>query len=872
MPLNPVSTTLMHDGTILVISGSEADQNNHNGASESYRAAIWDPTGTDESSIHVWNLEYDVFCSGTAVAPHGRALIVGGTSDYTYTGDSRASFYDPATGELAQTPSMAAGRWYGTATVLGDGRVMAISGLTGTAATNTTVEIFDLANAGAGWGVPIAEPFTPPLFPREFLLPNGTVFFTGQGAGPSISRAYIFDPVAKTWVPSLKVTVRRDYGSAVLLPLLPPDYTPRVMNFGGGSPTKRTTEIVDLSQASPAWVAGPDMSTRRIEMNATILPNGKVLAEGGSVNDEAPDGPGKLADIYDPVTNTMSSGGTAAYSRLYHSNAILLPDARVISVGSNPGDRGSYQPAIEIYTPPYLFDANDKPVSSRPVITGVSQSVLGYGAPFSVTYTGTSAIASAVLMRPGSATHAFDMDQRLIGLCGPSPQPACTGSGTLSLNTPPNGNLAPPGFYMLFLLDGAGVPSKAQWIELTPHASPPPTGTIVTPAADATVTAGGTVTFTTDTVASKYAWVFPGAWPAASTAQAPAAVTYDEPGEYVASLTVIDAAGDSDPSPPTRTITVLPATADFDLTVSPPASTAIPGSPAQFTVNVVPLQGFTGAVALNVSSESGFPTGVTSGGFSPATISGAGSSTLTMDTTTDAIPYAVSLTVTGTSGTLVHAASTSLMIALAPPTALMADASSGEVVLSWMPSTGASGYQVQRAMASGGPYETIACPSVTAYTDTGVANGTTYYYVVSASYAGGPDAGGASADSAEVAATPSCPAPGYAGLLTASKSGATTSWSWTAGAVAFDLVQGDLTALRATGGDFAAAVAGCLANDTAALTIDDPNPDPPQDGGTFTLLRAVATACPAAGSYDDGSTLAEGSRDPGIAASGGGCP
>jgi hypothetical protein len=62
-------------------------------------------------------------------------------------------------------------------------------------------------------------------------------------------------------------------------------------------------------------------------------------------------------------------------------------------------------------------------------------------------------------LRPNlSSTHAFDMDQRLIGLCGPSPQPLCSGSGTLSLTTPPNGNIAPPGYYMLFILDSAGVP------------------------------------------------------------------------------------------------------------------------------------------------------------------------------------------------------------------------------------------------------------------------------------------------------------------------------------------------------------------------------------------------------------------------------
>jgi hypothetical protein len=99
------------------------------------------------------------------------------------------------------------------------------------------------------------------------------------------------------------------------------------MNFGGGSPATRSTEIIDLSAVPPHYTSGPDMSTGRIQMNAVILPNGKVLAEGGSVNNEAPDA--ARPRIIRPVTNTFSSAGTAAYSRLYHSPAILLPDATV---------------------------------------------------------------------------------------------------------------------------------------------------------------------------------------------------------------------------------------------------------------------------------------------------------------------------------------------------------------------------------------------------------------------------------------------------------------------------------------------------------------------------------------------------------------
>ena len=486
------------------------------------------------------------------------------------------------------------------------------------------------------------------------------------------------------------------------------------------------------------------MSTGRIQMNATLLPNGKVLAEGGSQNNESPSTPGKRADLYDPVTNTFTSAGTASYSRLYHSVALLLPDATVVSMGSNPGSRGSYEPAIEIYTPAYLFDANDQMITTgRPSITGTTPASgpLGYNAPFTVTYTSTSPISSAVLMRPGAATHAFDMDQRLIGLCGASPQPPCTGSGTLTLTTPPNGNIAPPGLvHALPPRFSAGVPSKAQFLQLSPYTTAPPVGTIDSPAADVTIPAGGSVSFGTSTAAAKYSWIFPSGSPKTSTMQTPGNVTFATPGELLASLTVIDAAGNSDPSPPTRTITVLAANAaDFDIDVTPSSRAVVPGQSTTFTVTVTPISGFTGTVSLSVGSESGFPSGITSGGFNPASITGAGSSTLTMNTTASASPYALSLTITGTAGTISHTAATTLLVNLQPPASLTATAGNAQVSLSWPASLGASSYTVQRALVSGGPYVTVGCPTTTSYTDTGLTNGTTYYYVVSAAYTGGPE-------------------------------------------------------------------------------------------------------------------------------------
>src|SRR5262249_31772523 len=157
-------------------------------------------------------------------------------------------------------------------------------------------------------------------------------------------------------------------------------------------------------------------------------------------------------------------------------------------------------------------------------------------------------------------------------------QPACTdsGPGVLSVTTPPNGNVAPPGYYMLFVLDSDGVPSKARFIQLAAHASAPPHGTISSPASDMSVLAGGPLRFPTTAPAAGYSWVFPGGSPGASTAQNPT-VPFSTPGDYFASLTVTDGTGTSDPSPPTRRIRVLPASPDFLIQVVPTSRAILPG-------------------------------------------------------------------------------------------------------------------------------------------------------------------------------------------------------------------------------------------------------------------------------------------------------
>jgi hypothetical protein len=879
MPINPISATLLRNGKILLMAGSENDAYNNTTGAQSYRAALWDPTGIDQNAVVTKRVNYDVFCSGTVQLPHGRTISIGGSSDYSFTGEARGTFFDPVSESFAQSQNMSAGRWYGTATALGDGRIMAFSGLTSSGGVGTTIQLYNLANAGSGWETSITEPFTPPLFPRAILLPNGRVFFTGHGSGGSISTGWIFNPATSGWTASAATTRDRAYCATVILPLTGPSYVPKIMAFGGGDPAVTSTEMIDMSAGTPSWTSKATMSTERADLNAVLLPNGKVLLSGGSKNRETPDAGGKNADMYDPATNVRSSAGTASFARLYHSSALLLPDATVASVGSNPSSRGKYETAIEIYTPPYLYDANDQLITAaRPVITGVPASAVAYGTGFSVTYTSGSPIVSAVLARPGSTTHAGDMEQRIVGLCGPAPQTPCTGSGTMALTAPPNGNVAPPGYYMLFLIDSAGVPSKAQWVDLETVVTAPPSGSIASPATDVTINQGGTVSFNSATTATKYSWVFPGGAPSTSTSKTPGNVTYSTAGEYVASLTLIDASNNSDPSPPTRKIKVLPSAANFDISVTQSSRTVKPGESATFTVNITALSGFTGPVTFTAASEGGFPTGVSSGGFSPSTVNGSGSTTLTMNASGSATPYATSVTVTGTSGGISHAAATTLIVTLAAPANLAATTASNTVNLSWSSVPGATGYRVARSL--GGAPMTIGCTASTNYSDSGLTNGVTYHYAVYATFTGGVNLGGVSSPSAEIQATPPCLSPTYSGNLFGTKDGGVPTWSWTAGgATAFDLVRGDLNVLRSTGGDFQAALDAlpvgenaCLANDTGSLSLTDPYGDPDPDTAYFALLRPVTTACVAVGTLDDGAPSQIGTRDAEVAGSSRACP
>ncbi|HXP82795.1 MAG TPA: chitobiase/beta-hexosaminidase C-terminal domain-containing protein [Verrucomicrobiae bacterium] len=640
MPINPIHVTLLNTGNVLVVSGSGNDPGNPN-----LQAAVWNPLA---GTVTVQTVGFDMFCNGMITLPDGRVLIAGGTIAYTpaFLGSSQASIYDPVNNTFTNQPAMAHGRWYPSVTTLPNGSVMVFSGLTETGPTNSTYEFYTL---GSGWSPAYAAPWTPPLYPRMHVLPNGNLFYSGLGPSSNL-----FNPSTNTWTLNVATTnydAMRLYGSSVLLPLTPGNnYDPRVMILGGGTtttPATATTEIIDLGAANPKWVYGPNMSAPRIEMDATILPNGKVLALGGSVNDENAATASLNADLYDPNANTFSPAGTEAFARLYHTVSLLMPDATVWVAGGNP-NQGNYEPHMEVYSPPYLFNA-DGSLATRPTITSLSTSKLGWGGAFTVQTPDAANISSVVLMRDGSSTHAFDFDQRYVGLSFTS------GSGVLNVTAPPNANIAPPGYYMLFILNSSGVPSVASFVQFSANpTAQSPTGKITSPASNVMVAAGKSVSFAasgTDPnpggTISSYYWSFYGGNPSSSTLANPV-VTYPTPGTYSAQLTVTDNLGLTDPHPPTLTITVP----DFSLAVSPNSNAVTPGSATTSTITVTAGGGFTGNVNL---SASGLPPGATAA-FSPTAVTNSGSSTMTISTSALVALGAYSVAVTASNGPITHTA------------------------------------------------------------------------------------------------------------------------------------------------------------------------------------------------------------------------
>jgi hypothetical protein len=267
-------------------------------------------------------------------------------------------------------------------------------------------------------------------------------------------------------------------------------YDGKILVLGGGGDAngsdlpKNTAELLDLNKATSNWQAMPSMSHRRRHPNATLLPDGTVLVTGGTsgngFNNETT--PVYQAELWTPQTDPQTGAATGSWSalasatvpRLYHSAALLLPDGRVVTVGGN----GKLTP--EVFLPPYWFKG------ARPALSGTPSNI-AYGQSFSVSSADAANIAKITLIRIASVTHAFDENQRLNTLT------FIKGTGALNITAPADANSAPPGHYLLFLVNGNGVPSIGSIVQLGGSAPPPPPPTQPPPATKFTlaVTKGG---------------------------------------------------------------------------------------------------------------------------------------------------------------------------------------------------------------------------------------------------------------------------------------------------------------------------------------------------------------------------------------------
>jgi len=219
-------------------------------------------------------------------------------------------------------------------------------------------------------------------------------------------------------------------------------------------PAQPITYILDMNQAIPKWQQTSPMNFPRAYQNLTMLPDGTVLATGGQTTQDGTNYGNSVlaAEIWSPQSETWTTMAPEQIGRLYHSTAVLLLDGRVMVAGSG---RSGPAPQFnaEIYSPPYLFRG------PRPTIT-LHAADAAYGSVFSVVTPESASIQSVSLIRLSASTHSFNMDQRFLNL--PFQQTA----GGLNVQAPANANLAPPGYYALFLVNTNGVPSIGSVIKL----------------------------------------------------------------------------------------------------------------------------------------------------------------------------------------------------------------------------------------------------------------------------------------------------------------------------------------------------------------------------------------------------------------------
>jgi hypothetical protein len=458
----PLHMTLLSSGKILGWGKHEPD-----GSMGMPR--LWDPAVGPPTTASTAHADTMLFCSGHALMADGRLMVSGG-----HKADDRGldvtNIFDPSTESwIPGLAKMAKGRWYPTVTTLADGRMVTVAGRDTASSVVLIPEIWE----NNRWVQLTGASLRLPYYPRLMVALNGKLFYAGERV-----KARYLDVDAVTdngrgrWSSSAGFThlwpYNRDYGSAVMYE------TGKVLYVGGGGDLKwstndpksstptATAETIDLNVTGPHWSNTDPMHFARRHLNATILPDGQVLVTGGTsaggFNTLA--GAVHAAEAWDPQTGHWSLLAGNSIDRAYHSVSLLLPNGTVLHGASGdanvPLSTQSYprQPNHEIFRPPYLFKG------VRPTITSLSKTTVAYGETFTVTTPFAAQITKVRWIRLGSVTHAFDANQRANTLT------FARGSGLVRVTVPASGKRAPPGHYLLFLLNRNGVPSAGRIVRV----------------------------------------------------------------------------------------------------------------------------------------------------------------------------------------------------------------------------------------------------------------------------------------------------------------------------------------------------------------------------------------------------------------------
>ncbi|MFG2886080.1 galactose oxidase-like domain-containing protein [Streptomyces sp. NPDC048297] len=474
-PVRSMHSVVLSNGKVLLIAGS--GNNEEDFAAGTFTSAVYDPA---DGSYKVIPTPKDMFCAGHVQLQDGRVLVISGNKAYAvpgghgYEGFKDSYIFDPKTETYTKTNDLNDGHWYPSATELGNGDVITFGGLREDSTGSVTAErwsdkdqrwlpLSQVNQTWSFWG----------LYPSMILMQDGRLFYSGSHVfGNNIpgtgSAVYDYDANTITQIPGLQNKDERDQSASVLLP---PAQDQKVLTIGGGNidsnpDANRLTDVIDLKQPNPSYVAGPPLPQGTVDLGAgkvaetgnqgkmyvstVLLPDGKVLETGGALHNRA--NSVYETSLYDPVANRFDPVAADPESRGYHSSAFLLPDGRVMATGDNPGN-GTWNHNVSIYSPPYLFKGY------RPAITSLINQEWKYGDTQRITV--DRPIAKAELIRPAAVTHSSDPNQRFVDL------PLSVSGNNVDLNVTSNPNLAPPGWYMLFAVDAAGVPSVAKWVHLT---------------------------------------------------------------------------------------------------------------------------------------------------------------------------------------------------------------------------------------------------------------------------------------------------------------------------------------------------------------------------------------------------------------------